>query len=188
MLKQLLLALTALALQPDFAAAAAWKLDPSTAVVADVGWHGQVVKVRFPTLSGQIDFDQNHPETADANISVATGDATTGVAVVDALVRSADYLGSATYPQITFKLQKLTQTSKSTADVTGQITMRGVTKPVTFKATVFRFGPDADDPKRFEAGFDLTGSVDRTAFGSTGGLPDVSAVLPIEIHLLMTSK
>ena len=47
---------------------------------------------------------------------------------------------------------------------------------------------EATIPSRFEAGFNLTGSLDRTDFGSTGGLPDVAAVLPVHIRLLMSSK
>ena len=53
---------------------------------------------------------------------------------------------------------------------------------------LFAYGPAKDDPDRFEAGFDLSGSVDRTAFGSTGGVPEVAAVLPVHIRLLMTSR
>ncbi len=178
----------ALALLPCAASAAQWKLDPATTVTVDVGWHGSTVKVNFPTVSGDVEFDQNKVETAKAKVMVATTDATTGVGLVDDLVRSADYLGAGQYPEITFQLDKLKQTSKSTADVTGRITMRGVTKPARFNATVFKFGPSSSDPDKFEAGFDLTGEIDRTQFGSTGGLPDVAAVLPVQIHLLMSSK
>ncbi len=185
MLKRLVLIL---ALLPAAAAAAPWQLAPATTVAVDVAWQGRTVPVRFPTLAGQIDFDRDHPERAKARISVATTDATTGVGVVDQLLRSRDYLDSAQYPAISFSLDKLTQTSKSTADIAGRITLRGVTKPVAFKAQVTRYGPSKDDPDRFEAGFNLTGSIDRTAFGSTGGLPEVAAVLPVRISLLMTSK
>jgi polyisoprenoid-binding protein YceI len=184
-LRHLLIGLLALPLP---AAAAPWKLAPETTVSVDVAWEGRNVTVHFPQLDGQIDFDQAHPETAKATISVATGVATTGVAVVDQLVRSRDYLDAADYPTIGFHLDKLTQTSKQTADVAGRITLRGVTKPVAFKATVTRYGPAADDPKRFEAGFDLTGSIDRTEFGSNGGLPEVAAVLPVRIRLVMASQ
>ena len=177
-----------LALLPLPAAAASWKLDPATTVTTDVGWEGRTVQVRFPTLSGDVDFDQNHPERARASISVAARDATTGVAVVDSLLRSRDYLGAEQYPTITFQLDKLTQTSKSTAEVAGRMTLRGVTRPVTFQARVFAYGPAKADPGRFEAGFDLSGSVDRTDFGSTGGLPEVAADLPVHIRLLMTSR
>jgi polyisoprenoid-binding protein YceI len=184
MLRSLLLVL---ALLPLPATAAAWKLDPSTSVVTEVVWEGRTVEVRFPTLSGAIDFDRDHPERARASISVAAGDATTGVAVVDSLIRSRDYLAAAQFPTITFRLDKLTQTSKSTAEVAGRMTLRGVTRPVTFHARVFAYGPARDEPGRFEAGFDLSGAVDRTDFGSTGGLPEVAAILPVRIRLLMTS-
>ena len=177
-----------LALLPVAALAAPWQLSPETTVAVDVGWEGRTVTVRFPTQSGQIDFDRDHPERARAEIGVATTDATTGVGVVDGLLRSKDYLDAAEYPAITFHLDKLTQTSKSSADVAGRITLRGVTKPVSFKAQVSRYAPSTDDPDRFEAGFDLTGSIDRTTFGSTGGLPQVAAVLPVRINLVMTSK
>lgn len=185
LLKALLLFL---ALMPAAAVAAPWQLAPETRVAVDVAWEGRTVAVRFPTLSGQIDFDRDHPERAQAEIRVATTDATTGVGVVDGLLRSKDYLDAAEYPAITFHLDKLTQTSKSSADVAGRITLRGVTRPVAFKAEVTRYGPSSDDPDRFEAGFELTGRVDRTEFGSTGGLPQVAALLPVRITLVMTSK
>jgi polyisoprenoid-binding protein YceI len=177
-----------LLLLPGLARAAPWQLDPETSVTVDVAWEGRTVQVRFPTLSGQIDFDADHPDRARATITVASADATTGVAVVDNLVRSRDYLGAAQYPQITFRLDRLTQTSKGTAEVDGRITLRGITRPLGFHAEVFRYGPAPDDPARFEAGFDLSGQIDRTAFGSTGGLPDVAAVLPVHIRLLMRSR
>jgi polyisoprenoid-binding protein YceI len=185
MLKPLILVL---ALLPLPALAAAWKLDPGTTVTADVSWEGRVVQVHFQSLSGEIEFDESHPDQARAVISVATRDATTGVALVDDLLRSRDYLAVEQYPTITFRLDNLIQTSKQTAEVRGHITLRGVTRPLSFKAQVFAYGPAKDDPGRFEAGFDLSGQIDRTAFGSTGGLPYVSAVLPVHIRLLMTSR
>ncbi len=173
---------------PSIGRAAPWTLDPETQVTVDVAWHGSMVPVNFPSLSGKIDFDKDHPERAKASIAVSTQDAQTGVAVVDQLVRSRDYLDAEQFPTIAFQLDKLTQTSKSTADISGRITLRGVTRPVNFAAKVTRFGPADDDPGRFEAGFDLSGEIDRTEFGSTGGLPDVAAVLPVRIRLLISSQ
>ena len=177
-----------LCLLPAAGLAASWELEPETSVAVEVPWQGRNVEVRFPTLSGEIDFDQDHPDRTRATISVATGDATTGVGVVDALVRSGDYLDAGGYPSITFRLDRLTQTSKSTAEIDGRITLRGVTLPTSFQAQVFRYGPADGAPGRFEAGFNLTGSIDRTQFGSTGGLPEVGAVLPVHIRLLMSSR
>ncbi len=174
-------------LLPALGWAAEWRLDPATRVVVDVTWQGGVVEVRFPQLSGVIAFDEVRPETARARIVVLTRAAETGVGLVDRLVRSRDYLDADQYPEIVFELDRLDRTSPRTAEISGRITLRGVTRPVTFQARVIRFGPAADGAARFEAGFDLDGAIDRTEFGSTGGLPDVAAVLPVRIRLVMTS-
>ena len=176
------------ALIPTLAGAVRWQLDPATTIAADVGWEGSNVVVRFPSFSGVIDFDEARPQNARATISVATTAATTGLPVADQLLRSRDYLDAADYPTMTFRLGSLRRTSPQTADIAGEITLRGVTRPISFTAKVVRYGPAKDDPSRFQAGFDLSGCFDRTAFGSTGGVPDVAAVLPIRIRLLMQSK
>lgn len=175
-------------LMPSLALAAEWRLDPATRVAVDVAWQGATVELRFPRLSGSIEFDERRPEAARARIVVSAAEVQTGLAPVDALVRSRDYLDTARHPEITFELDRLEQTSRSTATIIGRITLRGITRPVRFEATVFRYGPAADDPARFEAGFDLTGAIDRTEFGSAGGLPDVAAVVPVRIRLVMVSR
>jgi polyisoprenoid-binding protein YceI len=177
-----------LSLLPGLAAAAEWRLDPATSISVDVVWRGATVELRFPELDGSIVFDERRPETAKARIVVSARDVETGVGVVDALARSRDYLDAETHPEIAFDLDRLERTSSSTANVFGRMTLRGVTRPVAFEAQVFRYGPAADDPDRFEAGFDISGVIDRTAFGSTGGLPEVAPELPVRIRLLMTSK
>lgn len=175
-------------LLPTLASAEPWLLLPGTRVVADVAWRGQGVEVRFPTIAGSIDFDADRPETARAMIRVAAVDATTGLPPVDALLRGPDYLDAARHPTIDFRLDRLEQTSGSTADIFGSITFRGVTRPIRFEAMVIRYGAAADDPRRFEAGFDLTGQLDRREFGSVAGQPDIAVVLPIRIRLLMASR
>ena len=181
------LALLLLAL-PTAAPAEQWRLDPSTTVTVQVPWQGGTVAVHFPKLSGTIDFDEKAPAEAHATITADAGAATTGVGVVDALLRGEGYLDVAAHPAITFELDQLRQQSKTAADVAGRLTLRGETRPVTFAAKVFRYGPDPANPGRFAAGFDITGSIDRTDFGSTAGLPEVGAVLPVAIHLLMVSN
>jgi polyisoprenoid-binding protein YceI len=185
MLRALLLTLLLL---PTGAVAAPWRLSPETTIAVDVLWQGNPITLSFPTFSGEVDFDERRPQDASARIVVAASAVRTGAGPADALARSVDYLGAERYPTIVFDLDRLERTSSSTADIFGRITFRGVTRPLSFRAEVFRYGPAADDPERFEAGFTLSGTIDRTQFGSTGGLPYVSATLPIRIRLLMTSK
>jgi polyisoprenoid-binding protein YceI len=175
-------------LLPALAAASPWRLDPATTVAVDVSWRGGVVELRFPNLSGEIDFDEKRPELARARIAVSAREVETAIPPVASVVKGPDFLGTEQWPEVVFELDKLTLTSKSTADIDGRLTLRGVTKPLALRATVTRYGPAADGSGRFEAGFDIAGTVDRTAFGSTGGLPDVAAEMALRIHLAMSSQ
>lgn len=177
--------LLALAL-PAFAAAAPWTLDPATSVAARIEWQGKPIAVRFPGLTGEVDFDARRLEGARATLTVPAGAATTGNPVVDAIVRDTDYLDARGHPTITFELDRLTKTSADTADVAGRVTIRGVTRPVALKAKVLAFGPSRTDPGVMTADFAITGEIDRRDFGSTAGAPDLATTLPLDIRLVMT--
>ncbi len=168
--------------------AAPWVISPESQVTVSVKWAGGTARVVFPEILGEIDFDAAHPERVEAEVHVRARSGSTGVALADQLLQSRDYLSSAEYPEISFDLTGLEQTSRSTADIFGNITLRGITRPITFRASVFRYGPSSDDPDRFEAGFDMSGRVDRREFGSTEGAPEIATILPVGIRLLITSK
>lgn len=183
-----LLLMLVLWLLPALAAAATWSVvEDETWVEVDVSYRGSVVTMHFDTVKGNILFDERNPQTARASIAVGTRDVTTGFFIADNVVRSKDYLDVKTYPRIDFWLEKLVRTSESTADIFGQLRFWDVAKPVKLTAKVFRYGPNPAANGRFDAGFTLTGAIDRTQFGHTTGLPQVAAVLPIRIHLLMRS-
>ncbi len=187
MLKTLLVVLL---LTPGIAQAKPWFIDSTeTRIQVEVGYLGNSsLKIDFPSFAGRIDFDDRHPQNTDALIKVGTRDLQTGIGFMNTLVRSKDYLNTRQYPDITFRLDRLVQTSKSTADIFGQITLLGVTRPVTFKASVFRYGPSERKQGMSEAGFNLTTEIDRTEFGSTAGAPEVATKLPVRIRLLLTSE
>lgn len=187
MLKKLFFALM---LMPGIAQAAPWFIDQSeTRIQVEVGYLGNSsLKIDFPSFAGRIDFDDRRPQNTDALIKVGTRDLQTGIGFMNTMVRGEDYLNTREYPDITFRLDKLVQTSKSTADIFGQITLLGVTKPVVFKAKVFRYGPSERKDGMSEAGFNLTTEIDRTEFGSTAGVPEVATKLPVRIRLLLTSE
>jgi len=187
MLRLLALMLLPLAL-PGTGIAAVWTLDPATTVAASIEWQGKPIAVRFPGISGDVDFDADNLATAKATLSVPAGKATTGNPIVDTMMHSGDYLDAGGHPTITFDLEKLTKTSKDTADVAGTVTLRGVTRPVRLKAKVLAFGPTKEDPSVQKADFAISGQIDRRDFGSTAGVPDVSAVLPLDIRLVLTAR
>lgn len=167
------------------AEASPWVLLPETGVALDVPWRGLDVVLRFPDVAGQVDFDERRPESARARITVAATTATTGLPPADRVARSEDFLAADRFPAIAFDLDRLVRTSRSSAQVYGRITFRGVTRPILFRATVLRYGPGRGG--RFEAAFRLEGAIDRTEFGATGAAREIPATLPIRIDLVMAS-
>ena len=84
-------------------------------------------------------------------------------------MRSRDYLWAERYPSITFRLDRLEQTSKQTADIVGRITLRGVTRPIAFQARCSATARPRTIPAASRPASTSSGSIDRTEFGSTGG-------------------
>lgn len=177
--------LAVLAAFPLSANAAPWVINRDASQIAfKVGYlNGAKLNVVFPDYDAQIDFDPRHPENAKALITVQTASVESRLALVDSLIRSADYLDSTGFPTITFDLRGLVKTSLSTADLDGEITVRGITHPIHLKANVYKFDPFNADPANRVAAFEILGTLDRTAFGSTAGAPEIETLLPIRILL-----
>ena len=159
-----------------------------TRIEVDAEYLGGIVTMRFDTVLGEVDFDARRPERVKASIVVPVAQVETGLGFVNALIRGRDFLNERQFPQISFRVTELVQTSKSTADIYGDMTLLGVTRPMLFRGEVFRYGPAKSDPDKFQAGFTLKGNVDRRSFGHTSGFPQLAAVFPVRIRLLMQSR
>jgi polyisoprenoid-binding protein YceI len=105
----------------------------------------------------------------------------------NAFIEGPDFLDAATYPQATFVSTKVTRTGETTAEVTGDLTLHGVTKPVTF-AVIFN-GGYGGHPLDVGAriGFSATTTFDRSDFGIGWGLPPPGTTMgvldPVELIL-----
>lgn len=181
---------TTLALSP-VAAFADWQIDPShTAVVFEVEHFGysEVTGV-FPTVEATIDnFDPEDLDTAKFSVTLDATAITTFWGPRDEHIKSPDFLDVAKFPEITFVSTAVKTTGDGTADVTGDLTIKDVTKPVTFKATVNKIGESPVMPGTQVAGFTLTGEIDRTEFGVDTYAPAVGAVMPVTINVELNNK
>src|SRR5690606_15389783 len=112
---------------------ATWNIDPTHTTVSFSVRHMMITTVRgsFSNAAGTIQYDENNPQNSsvDAKVDVAT--INTGVADRDAHLRSADFFNADVNPELRFKSSKV-DLSGSNAKVTGDLTIGGVTKPVTF--------------------------------------------------------
>ncbi len=114
----------------------AWEIDTVHSQTAFSVRHMMVstVRGRFNMVQGHLHIDEQHPElsTVDATVDAATVD--THNEQRDAHLRSADFFDVATYPTISFKSTKVEHVGGQDYRVTGDFTMHGVTKSVTFEA------------------------------------------------------
>jgi polyisoprenoid-binding protein YceI len=87
-----------------------------------------------------------------------------------------------------FRSTSVVPTGTDTAEITGQLTIRDVTREIVLQAVLNRLGPSPLFPDITVAGFAVTGQIDRTLWGMTFGAPAIGAVIPIRIDLEMSPK
>jgi len=122
------------------------------------------VSGRFDDFSGVINGDLSNPATTSVEFTVKTASIDTGVADRDKHLRSADFFDAEKNPEITFKSTSIKPAGrKGVFDVTGPLTMRGVTKTITFPVELVG---RATDPRGNErAGFSATTTLNRKDYG-----------------------
>ena len=122
----------------------------------------------FKDIDGTFSFDAAKPEDSKIEFNVNTASVFTNNAERDKHISSKDFLKVADFPKATFKSTSVKTTGKNadgkaTADVTGDLTIAGVTKPVVVKATFL--GEGKDPWGGYRAGCEGTTSIKRTDFG-----------------------
>lgn len=119
----------------------------------------------FREMTAELILDENNPEAAQLSVQIETASLDTNHAYRDNFVRGPRFLDAVKYRYITFKSTKITKTGDKTAKVTGDLTMHGVTKPVTLDVTLNKKSkrPSGED----YLGFGATASLNRLDWGVT---------------------
>lgn len=120
------------------------------------------VRGRFTDFQGTIVGDPAKPEAATVDFTVKAASIDTDQEGRDKHLRSADFFDAEKFPEITFKSTAIKATGKDAYDVTGNLTMHGVAKPVTLK--VKNLGSVGAGPNE-KFGFEATTTVNRKDFG-----------------------
>ncbi len=170
---QSLAALTLVFLLPSMSAIAAetYYTDQGHTEVR-LGWNHAGVSMQsaeFITVKGKLDLEPENVEQSTLNVTIDTASISTGFGPLDDHLKSKDFLEVETYPEITFTSTGVTKTGDKTADVTGDLTIHGVTKPVTLKTTLTHrgdhpLGAFIDYYKGKWVAFSATTEIDHTAF------------------------
>src|SRR5881398_3742653 len=86
---------------------------------------------KFTKFDGKIDVDREHPEKSSVTAKIDVRSIDTGIVKRDNHLRSAEFFNVEKYPEITFKSRSVKQTGPQAGDILGDLTMHGVTKPIT---------------------------------------------------------
>ncbi|ADU12473.1 YceI family protein [Asticcacaulis excentricus] len=177
-------ALFAGSLTPAFAAPETYALEATHTEVVFSWTHFGFSKptAKFMNAVGTLVLDEAAPATSSVEVTFAIDGLNTGVAALDGHLKSKDFFDAATYPTATFKSTKVDVTGKDTANVTGNLTIHGVTKPVTLAVKLNKIGANMKGVKT--AGFSATGQIKRSDFGMGAYVPAVSD----EIDLVITAE
>jgi polyisoprenoid-binding protein YceI len=117
----------------------------------------------FKDFDGTFSFDAAEPEASKVNVTLKTASVDTNHAERDKHLRSGDFLNVDKHPTATFASTGVKSTGKGTADISGNLTLNGVTKPVVIAA---KFLGEGKDPwGGYRAGFEGTTNIKMKDFG-----------------------
>ncbi len=127
---------------------------------------GQTVNGRMPVESAEIALDFDQPSNSRVTAVMRADRADAGPDYATVAMKSAEVLDAARFPAISFRSSSITETATG-ASVAGEITIRGVTRPIVLEAQFFRQqGTEAGDLDRLS--IVLKGAISRQDFGAAG--------------------
>ena len=160
----------------------AYKIDPAhTATVFSWSHFGfSTPSANFTDIQGTINVDNEKPSNSSVNVTIPVSSINTNVAALDKHIQTADFFDTAQYPNITFKSTKVETKDKKHFKIMGNLTVKGITKPVVLDAVLNK---QAVHPmtKLPTVGFNATTSFNRSAFGIANYVPNVSDKITVNI-------
>jgi polyisoprenoid-binding protein YceI len=124
----------------------------------------------FSGVSGTLTLDTANVGISELKVSVPVQSVLTTVPPLTDELKGDKWFDVAKFPNAAFTSTKVTQTGKDTAAIVGDLTLHGVTKPITLKARLVGAGTNPLE-KSFTVGFDATGAIKRSDFGINQYLP-----------------
>lgn len=145
---------------------ATWKLDPSHTTIEFTAKHMMIttVKGRFAEFEGTIVGDDEHFTNSEVHASMNAASIDTRSDQRDTHLRSADFLHVENFPAVSFRSTRIEGT-KEKFKLTGDLTIRDVTRPITLDVTYEGAGKDPWGGQRVS--FAATGKIDRRDYGLT---------------------
>lgn len=137
---------------------------------------------RFSRVDGQLTFDPAHPEAmrVEATIDPASLELNAPPAGFLDELMGAGWFDAARFPQMTFRSTSVALTGPHAAKVSGDLTLHGMTRPVVLEVTYNGgYPPMSFDPGGARIGFSAHGTLKRSAFGISAGIPQPGSTMGV---------
>jgi len=159
--------------QPASAEPVTWEIDPEHTVVAFTVMHIDFAKVlgRFSEIEGRFVYDPETRALGEVRVEIGAQSVDTDHEARDGHVRGEDFLYTSEHPTITFTADGATPASETQGTVTGDLTIRGVTRPVTLDVTLNKRGEYPFGHGKETLGISATAEIQRSDFDMTYALP-----------------
>ena len=154
-----------------------WRIDPAHTEIGfsiDAVGYPRTVG-RFTRFDGRIAIDLDRPDQSSVAFHVQSGSVDVGSESFSDYLRSGAFLDATRHPSIDFVSTSVRKVSDHVVQVSGELTLLGVTKPLTVDVDVTR-GPGGRS-----LGFEAKAAIDRLAFGMNSGFPLVSR--DVDLHI-----
>ena len=172
------------------ASADIWVLDKTASVVTFSYDHFGLSRQggRIGNLEGTLEFTPTDPDSGAVDVTARSAAISTGVTELDQLLRSPDFFNAQRYPTIQFKSTAVRKTAERQGEIDGDLTLLGVTLPVTLQATWNYTGEyplSGINPVyqgKWVAGFSARTVIERSKWGMKRGVPLLSDEIMISIE------
>lgn len=161
-----------------------WDLDPENSSVTFVSSHvHSKVRGMFPQPSGTVVLDEETPASCKVEATIDIKLISTGVEERDTHLKTADFFDVAKYPVATFVSTTVSRSNATTYSVTGNLTIRGVTKPATLAVTL---SPPFNHAGGIRRGAEATASINRRDFGINWDFPGEGSGVVVGDNIAIT--
>jgi polyisoprenoid-binding protein YceI len=134
----------------------------------------------FRDLDATLQYDPDHADKSQISVVVKTDSIDTGFAARDKDLEGEKFLDVAKYPEMRFVSRKVTPGADGTLVVEGDLTLHGVTRPLTLHAKLNKAAPNPFDQKP-TLGFSATGTLKRSEFGIATAIPIIGDQVTLTI-------
>jgi polyisoprenoid-binding protein YceI len=172
----------------DKVASGTYEIDPThTSVQFGISHLGfSTYQGRFNTVAGTLTFDAKAPEKSALSVTVNVDSVDTNNAKLESELKGAQWFDTTKFPTATFTSTHIEKLTETVGKVTGNLTLHGITKPVTLEVT-FNGGGMNSFMNVAELGFSAHGSIKRSDFGINQYIPmvgdEVALSVETEMHL-----